>query len=65
METMGITFDEDDKTEFLDPATNDGYGWTLSTSSASYRYGLNSSTYKTNSLYIEEVYFEKDLDVQY
>lgn len=57
--------DEDDKEEFLDPNTNDGYGWTLSTSSASYRYGLNSSTYKTNSLYIEEVYFEKDLDVPY
>lgn len=65
METMGITFDEDDKAEFLDPATNDGWGWSLITSSASYRYGITSSKNQAETLYVNEIYFEKSLDIDY
>lgn len=65
MENLGIVFDEEDRTEFLDPATNNGYGWSLLTSSSSYRYHLSRDLSQDNSLYIDEVSFEKKLDIDY
>lgn len=65
MENMGITFDEEDKTEFLDSATNDGYGWSLITSSGKYRYSLSRDQDTNGSLFIDEVSFEKKLDIDY
>lgn len=65
MENMGIVFEEDEKAEFIDPATNSGYGWSLTTSSGNFIYHLSRDLNQKNSLYISEVYFEKKLNVDY
>ncbi len=73
MEGFGITFEEDEKAEFIDEDTNSGYGWSVSTSSGSYIYSLTSNKVieyaedgsSTEDLLIGEVNFKKKLNIDY
>lgn len=65
MEGLGITFGDKDREEFLDASTNQGFGWPLLTSSSKYSYHLSRERAAEGSLYIDEVYFKKQLDIDY
>lgn len=65
MENMGITFEEDEKAEFLDETTNRGYGWSAGTSSFNYNYFISRDVGLDGTLYVDEVYFKRALDIDY